>query len=606
MSHLNWPMPNKSLFACGISLFLAACGSQPITTSEGHIRAEAAQPAEAIPQPVRPISLPPPPQPQPKAERYSVVVNNVPVQELLFALARDAKVNVDVHPGIEGTVTLNAIDQTLPQILSRIAKQVDMRFEMEGPNLVVMPDAPFLRNYKIDYVNIARDTTETISLATQIASAGNAAGVTGSGGQTQSGNNSTTLVTNISKNRFWDTLVQNVKDILRETDKVFPEGSFEAQVAQTGQQRRAANVPTTTSERQSKSRTSTTKAPAGEIASAQEGATVERRFTFREAASVIANPETGVLVARATSRQHEKVQEFLDLVLGSAKRQVLIEATIVEINLNDNYQAGVDWSRLVNLGGGTIQLTQSLLGANLSGAPVFTLKYTNPNASNISSTIKLLSAFGTTRVLSSPKIMALNNQTAIMKVVDNRVYFDVKADTTANQTTSVTTFTTTAISVPIGFVMNVTPQISEEDIVSLNVRPTISRITGFVNDPNPSLRSAGVINAVPEIQTRELESVLKVASGQTAILGGLIQDQVDTNRQGTPGLSKLPLVGDLFSFRNDTAVKTELVIFLRPTVIRDASINTDLRPVRNLLPDERFLKRSEKELGQGSGERTRP
>src|SRR5436190_20240945 len=167
-------MPRISLLTCGILLlFVAGCGTQPIATTDRHIRADTAAPvASEIPKPVRPVPLPPPPQPQPKVERYSVVVNNVPIQELLFALARDARVNVDIHPGIEGTVTLNAIDQTLPQILSRLAKQVDLRFELDGPNLVVMPDTPYLRNYKVDYVNMARDTTETISLATQIASTG--------------------------------------------------------------------------------------------------------------------------------------------------------------------------------------------------------------------------------------------------------------------------------------------------------------------------------------------------------------------------------------------------------------------------------------------------
>src|SRR5207253_7697953 len=157
----------------------------------------------------------------------------------------------------------------------------------------------------------------------------------------------------------------------------------------------------------------------------------------------------------------------------------------------------------------------------------FSIAYNNPNAAvggSISSTIKLLDAFGKTRVLSSPKLMVLNNQTAVLKVVDNRVYFTVKADTVANQSTSNTTFTTTPYVVPVGFIMNVTPQISEGDMVTLNVRPTVTRIIGFVTDPNPSLAVARVTSQIPETQTREMESVLKVGSGQTAILGGLMID----------------------------------------------------------------------------------
>jgi general secretion pathway protein D len=191
--------------------------------------------------------------------------------------------------------------------------------------------------------------------------------------------------------------------------------------------------------------------------------------------------------------------------------------------------------------------------------------------------------------------VVLNNQSAV-KVIDNQVYFTIQAETTSRQNSTTQTFNSTPISVPISFVMNVTPQISEDDVVSISVRPTISRITGFVNDPNPSLKQAGVVNAVPEIQTREIESVLKVTSGQIAIMGGLMQDNVATDRTGVPGLSRIPFVGDAFSYRNDTTVKTELVIFLRPTVIREASINGDLKAMRSLLPDERFLNRSESEL----------
>jgi general secretion pathway protein D len=469
---------------------------------------------------------------------------------------------------------------------------------------MVMPDTPYLKNYKVDYVNMSRDTSETISLATQIASTGAA----GSGtSQSTVGNNSTTSVTNLSKNRFWETLIQNIKDILRETDKVFPQGSFESQTAQTGQQRQASTAPHRTTSRSTKS-TITTTTPPGDTAAEQSISQVEQRFTFRELASVIASPETGVLGVRATSRQHEKVREFLELVIGSAKRQVLIEATIAEVTLNDQYQGGVDWERMVNLGNGKITIQQQLLGANLVNPPSFILNYKNSNG-KIVDAIRLLSTFGTTRVLSSPKIMVLNNQSAILKVVDNRVYFEIKADVVTTQNVGAqTTFTTTAISVPIGFVMNVTPQISDDDSVSLNVRPTISRITGFVNDPNPSLATTNppIVNAVPEIQTREMESVLKVSSGQIAIMGGLMQDNIQTNRQGVPMLSRLPIVGDLFSYRNDTTTKTELIIFLRPTVIHDASIYGDLKTFQDLLPSERFMRRSESELSRKGAERSKP
>ncbi len=598
------------MLASGLLLLATGCGTQPIATPDRHIRAETAAPPPAsdIPPLARPVPMPPPPKPQAKVDRYSVVVNNVPVQELLFALARDAKVNVDVHPGIEGNVTLNAIEQTLPQILTRIAKQVDMRFEIDGPNLVVMPDAPYLKNYKIDYVNIARTSAGTVGISTQVATTGltGQAGSAGGGAAAGAGNNSTTTVSNTSNNRFWETLIQNIKDMLRETDKLFPEGSFETQVAQTGQQRRAANAPATTTERSSRSTRSTTTTPPGEVESAQQVASQERRFTFREAASVIANPEAGVISVRATSRQHAKVQEFLDQVMGSARRQVLIEATIVEVTLNDQYQAGVDWSRIAQ-GGNGFSIKQVLTGgvtASSSGSLPVLLNYTNPNArigGNIGLAISLLSTFGDTRVLSSPKIMALNNQTALLKVVDEKVYFttEVKITEGTQNNPPRRDFVSTLHTVPIGMVMSVTPQVGDNDDVSLNIRPTVSRISGFVNDPTPALSgNPNVVNRVPEIQVRELESILRVPSGQTVVLGGLMQDNEQTKREGVPVLSRLPVVGDAFSFRNDVSGKTELVIFLRPVVIREANLASTLQDYQGLLPDNRFF---QSETGTAKG-----
>ncbi|HEY1182452.1 MAG TPA: secretin N-terminal domain-containing protein, partial [Rhodocyclaceae bacterium] len=196
-------------------------------------------PRNDIPAPVLASPAVPKPRPVAKTETYSVVVNNIKAQELLFALARDAKLNVDIHPGIQGTVTLNAIDQTLQQLLTRIAKQVDMRWELDGPNLTVMPDTPFLRTYKVDYVNMSRDSSATVSANSQISSGlpgGTGTGNTGGGVAGASGNISITKVENKVSNHFWESLEKNIKDLLRETDKLLPEGSSETVVERSDQQ----------------------------------------------------------------------------------------------------------------------------------------------------------------------------------------------------------------------------------------------------------------------------------------------------------------------------------------------------------------------------------
>lgn len=585
-----------------VALAGAGCGTQPSKPSvAGHITAET-QPdrAGAIPAPVTQTFPVPVPRAAPKQETFSVSVVNVPVQDLLFALARDAKLNIDVHPGIGGVVTLNAIDQTLPQILSRISKQADMRYEVNGGNLIVMPDTPFLRSYKVDYVNMSRDTNATVAIATQVATTGQGAG-TGAAAPA-GGNNSTTNLTNVAKNRFWETLVANIKDLLRETDKILPEGSYETVVQQDQSQATSGTgAPQPTANRRTREQGVAGSPNPAVLQSA--GSTTVRRATYREAASVIANPETGVLTVRATARQHEKVQEFLDQVMTNARRQVMIEATVLEVNLSDNYQQGIDWGLILKNGRWNLSQTTAGLPSAITNT-LFTGTYTG---GDFKATIKLMESFGTVKVLSSPKISVINNQTALLKVVDNRVYFTIEAQQTqAVNAGTLATFTTTVNTVPVGFVMSVTPQISETDTVLLNVRPSISRVTGFVNDPNPLLAAANVVSQIPEIQTREMESVLRVNSGDTAVMGGLMQDGVENRDDGIPGVSRVPLVGEFFTQRNDTRTKSELVIFLRPVVIRNASLDGDYASYRSLLPDQKFLEEPKFDNFFGAGRSTIP
>jgi len=575
--------------AFSLALVLGGCGQVPLKVSTSHIVAEPSAPPGTIPSPVQVAPVLPPPSPAPRPETYSVVVNNVRVQDLLFALARDAKLNVDIQPGVTGVVTLNAIDQTLPQLLARISRQVDMRYELEGQTLSVMRDTPYLRVYRIDYVNLARDVVSQANLSTQVSGSG----TTGTGGSSSTQNNSTSVVKTTSVNKFWDNLIANIKDILRETDKIVPmPGSASAAPAPAAGAAAGAAAQGGS-------------APASGAATAGGGANAGMQapvMEFREAASVIANAESGVLSIRATSRQHEKVQEFLDQVMASARRQVLIEATIAEVQLNNQYQRGIDWTRVRNAAGFGFSQSSAATPAAINTNNFIVSFATGPGL-NLAGTLKLLESFGDVRVLSSPKISVLNNQTAILKVVDNLVYFTVQANTVASANApAVTTFTTTPNSVPVGFIMSVIPQISESDTVLLNVRPTISRKLTDVADPNPSLANPcgipvpatgcnipAIASLIPVIQTREMESMMRVQSGQTAVLGGLIQDSVSNTEDGIPGVNRVPGVGQLLAQRKDLNQKTELVIFLRPTVIRDSSLEGDYARQRDLVPGDNYF-----------------
>lgn len=567
---------------------LAACGTKAIKPSDKHIQQTPdtqKQSGGVIPQTSKNSVVLPPPSPVKKVDTYSVVVSNLPAKDILFALARDAKLNIDIHPGLEGTVTINAINQTLPQILDRISKQVDMRYEMNGDNLVVMPDSPFLKSYKIDYVNMSRDAEGGITNTSQVGG--------GAAGGTAGSNNSKLAITNTSKNHFWDTLVKNITDILRETDKILPEGSSETVVEQSSTNTSTGITPKTGKKPTAKG--SGDNDPAAATIEG-EGTTVTRRSTFREAASVISNPESGIITVRATGRQHEKIQEFITNVMRNARRQVLIEATIAEVRLSSNYQQGINWSKLVPAGTKGISVGQAgtALRPDSAGATVgaLVLNYTDPASKfgSLAGSVSLLETFGDVKVLSSPKLSVLNNQTAMLRVVDNNVYFIVNSTTTPCSPapcTPIVTYTTTVNTIPVGFSMSITPQINENDTVLLNVRPTITRLLASVTDPTPGLV---VTNKIPQVSTREMESVLKIENNQIAILGGLMQDEINNQTGGIPGLSSIPFAGNAFKNRDDSKQKTELVIFLRPVVIKDSSLDGDYSAFKNNLPDANYLK----------------
>ena len=513
-------------------VLISACGTTlPEPNPQGrHLQVpELVEEGRGIPGIVQSSStaLLPEPSAQETPELLSVVVQDVPVRELLFAIARDAGVNVDVNPNVLGVVSLNVVDRTLPQILDRIGRQIDIRWRIDPiSGLEVEADTPFLKTYQVDYVNVARESTTDFTATSAFGSVGGAdSGGTGS-------NNSTAALRQTSTNRFWETLNANLLAIMGE-------------------------------------------AGGGE---ADQGSV-----------NVISNVENGIVLVRGTSRQHNEIQRFLDFVRSRSLAQVLIEATVVEVELSDQYQSGVDWA-VIGRDSGQLDFVQSLSGLNLTESPVSTLtldRSAGPDA--LVTSMKMLSQFGNLRVLSSPKLMALNNQTAMLRVVDNRVFFtvDVQAGTpaTVNGPGTPPTYTSEINTVPVGFVMGVTPQIGEGDQVTLNVRPTISRILRYVNDPNPTLSNYNVVNGIPEVQIREMESILKVYSGQIAVLGGLMQDSIDDQTSGLPLLSRLPGVGGLFSYKDEVAKKTELIVFIRPVVIKDASLDSDLSPYRDFLSD---------------------
>ena len=536
---------SKALIASAVATSIVACGAtNPPTISEGHIKStsesEAAEKA-SIPQPVTQVPALPRPGKREKLETYTVVVNQVPIRELLFSMARDADLNLDIDSDISGKITMNAIDQTLPKILDRIESQADVTYFLEGDTLKVRADKPYLHVYHVDYLNISRESGGKVSVSTEIGATSSGINTTGGGsgggGSSNSENKANSDIENESINEFWTTITLNIGGIL------------------------------------------------GQEINASSGS---RLVTGN---NIIVNRESGIIAVRATSKQHKSIKGFIDQVVGSAQRQVLIEATIAEVQLSDSYQAGIDWSVVSETSGGVVTKggVQDVIGGNLGSSPFFQLATSGTiNGNPLNITLKALETFGDVKVLSSPKVMTLNNQTAILKVVDNEVYFNIDVNVVPGSVTSnaLTTVDTTVNTVPVGIVMAVTPFIDEGDAVTLNIRPTISRIIDFVDDPNPLLAEQGVVSQIPVIQVREIETMLKVDDSETAVIGGLMQDQINKENRGVPILSSIPLLGALFSYTEENYVKSELVIFIRPVIVEDASLDGDLSEYKKYLLED--------------------
>jgi general secretion pathway protein D len=553
---------------------LAGCAHQtPFNPSQGHIGSEQdnqqkVAPAGEIPKPVKKLTYVPPPKPKAKEQTYSVVVSDVPIQEVLFALARESKLNVDIHPAIQGKVTLNAVDQTLPAILDRLSKQLDLRYKVEGNVISIAPDLPTLRTYKVNYVNIDRESTSSINVAPPI-SASSAAG------------GSSTKITSQSKINFWELLGTNIREILK-TTKTQTQNEAEkiarSEAIRDAQEDRLKQVE------------AVSKAGAGAEKLFETAFKDQNKNTQDTKLDVIVNSLAGTVTVMGTERQHSFIQQYLDTVTASVQRQVLIEATIIEVTLNDRFQQGIDWQRLSGDGANGLNITQTLGGAAAAAGNQLTIGFAKSTwLGNLAANIRLLDTFGKTKVLSSPKLMTLNNQTSLLKVTNDIVYFLIDVQSTTNQTSTEKTFTSKINTVPEGIVMSVTPQVNENGNVILTVRPSITRKIADAQDPNPALPLNGVKNFIPVMQTQEIESVLNVLSGQTVVLGGLMQDNLSNTKDSVPGVSKLPLVGKLFEGKDDTVKKTELVIFLRPTVIPSASLESDeLKSFKQYLPENQF------------------
>ncbi len=319
--------------------------------------------------------------------------------------------------------------------------------------------------------------------------------------------------------------------------------------------------------------------------------------------SVVTSPSTGLVVVRAYPDELREVERYLTAAQKSLQRQVLIEAKILEVTLDDGFRAGINWSMLTPggdrsvvttlTGGGTSVSPTGPAPSDIAGNSGFLLPHFAlfPSTTDVSAFggvfsmvaqlndfnafIELVQTQGTVRVLSSPRVSTTNNQKAVIKVGRDEFFVTEVSSTTVTGTATTTTPEITLTAFFSGIALDVTPQIDDSGGITLHVHPTVSR----VEDDTKTITVAGQAQTLPlALSTiRESDSVVRLMSGQIVVIGGLMQDNSTEVRSETPWFGRLPLIGTLFRQQLEGNLKTELVILLRATVVGNDTWRDTLR-----------------------------
>lgn len=290
-------------------------------------------------------------------------------------------------------------------------------------------------------------------------------------------------------------------------------------------------------------------------------------FSTGATSSISTNKSAGILTAFATEKEHEKIENYLSDVEQAASAQVLIEAKIVEVALSDTYKTGIDWSRIG--GNNTIN---ALNGYTAAGG--ITYVATGIFRSDITASVSALSTFGTTRTISSPRIHAMNNQKASLNFGDKLVYFKIDSNqSTITATTSTTTsnITTTKQEEDVGVQLEITPSINvRTGEIRMSIKPQLSVSSTSVQDP-----AVTVSSLVPVVNTRVIETMAKVQSGNVLVIGGVMKDVTENADSGIPFLQNIPILGWFFKSVEKETTLTETIIFIKATIIKPNSALVD-------------------------------
>ena len=486
---------------------------------------------------------------------FTFRLENIPASQILEIISTELGLGYEIDSCGENRISLVGRNMPLQLVIESLEAQSGSSVVFEGEQLSLRCEADQLRVYTLDYLSIARQMNDSSSLSSAIA--GNSSELPA---RRDTGNRSELLLNNSQQHDLWRHIAAQIDQIIQTGIKPV-ELSTRERIVDEEEDRAYANARVVQPRRSQPNLRSAT-----QVSTERRDITTTRKETL--SGRVVANPESGTVSVIAKPSQHRRVLQWLEQVQRRVDKQIVIEAVITEISLNDRYERGIDWNVLRQNG---ITAGLAVQGLNVVNPAITFSALRNTANTDANVVLRLLEEFGQTSVLSSPRVVTMNQQAAVLKVIDNRVYFttDVQTSAPTQNSPAFSTFTTQVQTVPVGFLMTVTPQIADNNAIQLRVRPTLSRIVGFVQDPNPALQQLNIVSRVPEVQTRELESILRLKSGEMALLGGLRQKENATLDRGIPGAPDALKTISQSTTRNENHI--ELVVLLKATVLDNAS-----------------------------------
>lgn len=503
------------------------------------------------------------------------VNQTVPLRDVLYEIANQADYDLELDPRIRGGIIFTARNKPFDEVVDRIAQSTGLRYKFNDDSVRIELDTPYHEIYKINYLSYVRTNTSSIS--------NDIAVVSGEGADTGSKFKAEAK----SELDFWKELETNLTQMVAASN-VRNNSVYDMRTEQDPQiSAVAASAPvepvllSANGEMQVAPPTATLQVQPLDNTSASQSAQDVQKEDDPFLARFSINKQAGIISVFATERLHKQIKTYLDELRKSATSQVLIEAKVLEVGLTDEYAAGIDWST-APIFGNRLAFGVDTVGENL--APAFDPP-SSPSlglaasyvSGDLNAAVQLMQRYGTVRALASPRLTVLNNQSAVLNVAKNQVYFEIDVNSSQTDSGTTTDVDSNIRNVPEGVLINVQPSIDlDNQTISMAVRPTVTRITEFVNDPGVAFAVAdanlpfNIESPVPVVSVQEFDSVIQMNNGQAIVMGGLIQDRAISQENAVPVLGELPVFGSLFKNHSDKIEKTELVVLMKATIIRGA------------------------------------